>query len=328
MSLSQMKADLHDRLWNAQQRWFDMQDEGPISKYGIKMAGVRDFRDQNHYMRPILFTGRTRTTYERVLKGFLDFAHAKFGVERLDNIDTKHAKAFLDDSIQRGLAAKTLHMHRSALAKIFACIGKTESGAALSRKYGAKIRELVAAGAIAGPKRSTPSREAVERAIEVLREWDERAGKRAYHLAARLQLESGARSISVTARLTKASLKGPYVIECKGKGGQLISTSVSPGLYDAISDHLDKAGEPLADLRGYQAAWRRAIQAAEGRVTGTHGLRRLSTQQFYRSEYARLLTSGVSPDDARRVAREAAVERLGHSRDRIDQANCYLGPAA
>lgn len=328
MSLSQMKADLHDRLWNAQQRWFAMRGGGQISKHDVKMAGVREYQDPNHFMRPILFTGRTRTTYERVLKGFLDFAHEKFGVQRLDDIDAKHGKAFLEDAIQRGLAAKTLHTCRSALAKGFALVGKTASGASLSRKFGQRIRDLVDAGVVAGPTRATPSREVVERAIEVLREWDERAGGRAYHLAARLQLETGARSVSVTERFTKLSLKGAGVVECRGKGGQSTHSSVSPELYARLEDYLNRVGGPLADRRRYQAAWRRAIDAAGGRVTGTHGLRRLSTHDFYRDHYARRVAVGSSPSEARRAARQDAVLRLGHSRDRSDQAACYLGPAA
>jgi hypothetical protein len=103
---------------------------------------------------------------------------------------------------------------------------------------------------------------------------------------------------------------------------------VSADLYAAVAGHLDATGGSLADRRGYQAAWRRAVEAAQGRVTGTHGLRRLSTQDFYRREYARLLAGGASPAEARQAAREEAVQRLGHNRDRSDQAACYLGEAA
>lgn len=333
MSLNGMKRDLHDRLWNAQQRWFAMRGAGQVSKFDMKKAGIREFRDPNHYLRPLLFTGRTRTTYERVLKCFVEFAHARFGVQKFDDIDTKHGKAFLDDAIQRGLAAKTLHVYRSALAKGFALIGKTASGESLSRKFGARIRDLVVAGAIPGPARVTPSHAVVERAIDILRDWDarhfERTGEpRAYHLAALLQLETAARGVSVTDRLTKDCLKGDSHLDVIGKGGQVILTQVTPGLYAAISEHLGNSGRTLADLRGYQAAWRRAVVATGGRTTGTHGLRRLSTQEFYREKYAQLLANGSSPEEARQEARQEAVQRLGHSRDRGDQAVCYLGSAA
>jgi len=103
---------------------------------------------------------------------------------------------------------------------------------------------------------------------------------------------------------------------------------VSADLHAAIAAHLDFAGEIRIERRAYQAAWRRAVIAAGGRATGTHGLRRLSTREFYRAEYARLLAAGASPALARQQARAAAVERLGHSRDRADQASCYLGDAA
>lgn len=81
------------------------------------MAGVKKANDRNYRMRPVLFSGRSRVTCERVLKSFLEFAHAGFGVQRLDDLDTPHAKAFLDDGIERGLAAETLRPPRSALAK-------------------------------------------------------------------------------------------------------------------------------------------------------------------------------------------------------------------
>ncbi|MGH9784620.1 MAG: hypothetical protein ACRD88_10570 [Terriglobia bacterium] len=83
-------------------------------------------------------------------------------------------------------------------------------------------------------------------------------------------------------------------------------------------------------IQRYRTAWRRAVLAAGGRVTGTHGLRRRSAQDFYRDEYHRhrRLAAGNSPPQARREARAEAVERLGHGRDRADQAACYLGQAA
>ncbi len=46
-------------------------------------------------------------TYEHILKSFLDLVHAKFGVQHLDDIDTPHAKAFLEEGIQWGITAKT-----------------------------------------------------------------------------------------------------------------------------------------------------------------------------------------------------------------------------
>jgi integrase len=332
MSLSQMKADLHDRLWNAQQRWFEMCAEG-WTKHEVKMAGVKDANDQNFHMRPILFAGRSRVTYERILKSFLTFAHERFDVQRLDDIDTKHAKAFLDDGIQRGLAAKTLHTQRSALAKAFALVGKTASGAALSRKYGEKIRDLVTAGSIAGPERATPSPEVVQRAIEILRGWDLRHQERtkrprAYHVVARLQVETAARGVSSTTRLRLENLKEGNVVEIVGKGGQALRLVISPDLYVAVQHFLSQNPGILADRDGYRTAWRRAIMVAGGRVTGTHGLRRRSAQDFYRTEYRKRLAAGASPAQARREARAETVERLGHSRDRVDQASCYLGPAA
>jgi hypothetical protein len=232
-----------------------------------------------------------------------------------------------------GLAAKTLHRHRSALAKLFALVGKAESGAALSRKYGTKIRDLVKRGIIPGPKRATPSPEVVRKAGEILKAWDqrhqERTGRpRAYHLAARLQLETSARSISSTMRLDLDALKDGNMVELRGKGGKAIRLAISADLYSDIREYLGQNPGILADRDGYRTAWRRAVMAASGRVTGTHGLRRRSAQDFYEQEYHRRVAAGASPVDARREARADAVERLGHSRGRADQAGWYLDPAA
>ncbi len=329
--LSQMKADLHDRLWNAQQRWFEMRDQG-WTKYAIKTEGIRQAGDPNLLMRPILFTGRTRTTYEGVLKCFLEFAHEKFEVQRLDDVGTPHARAFLDDAIRRGLAAKTLQLYRSALAKLGALTGQSASFAALSVKYGDRIRDLVASEHLAGPERATPSLEVAHEAVEILREWDDRhrlrTGRpRAYHLAARLQIETAARSVSASTRVTLGALKDGHRIALVGKGGRILECEVSPDLHAALRRFLTANPGGLADLPGYRMAWRRAIQTAGGRITGTHGLRRRSIREFYGDEYRRLLAGGAAPDVARREARARAVERLGHGRDRREQAACYLDPA-
>lgn len=192
---------------------------------------------------------------------------------------------------------------------------------------------MVAAGTVPGPERATPSCEVVERAIEILRGWDtryqERTGHpRAYHLAARLQVETAARSVSSTTRITLESLKDGNRLKLVAKGGQVLLMSISPDLHATICQYLQASPGVLADLNGYRTAWRRAVLAAGGRVTGTHGLRRRSAQDFYRDEYHHRLAAGSSPAEARQDARAEAVERLGHSRDRADQAACYLGPAA
>jgi len=267
------------------------------------------------------------------LKSFVEFAHEKFGVERLEDLSRHEFKAFIEDGIARRLAASTLEARCSHLAKLGALIGRSEEFFAQSRRWASSIRQMAREGVLKEPERLTPTPETVNRAVDILRSWDQeqmaRTGKpRAYHLAARLQLETAGRSISVTERLTRDCLKERHQIELNGKGGRRVLVPVSSDLYAAIAAHLDSAGEFRIDQRAYQTAWRRAIFAAGGRAAGTHGLRRLSTRQFYRAEYARLIAGGKCPAQARQQARAAAVERLGHSRNRADQAACYLGDAA
>jgi len=330
--LADMKKDLHDRLWNAQQRWFALRDQGQ-TKRQLKLRGIREAGDPNLHFRPLIFTGATKRAIEETLKSFVKFAHERFGAQRLEEIGKREFRAFIEEGIARGLAASTLETRCSHLVKFGCLTGQAQSGIALGRKLQCRIREMKKEASHSGPERLTPSRETAERAIEILRAWDARhearTGRpRAYHLVARLQLATSARSVSVTERLTQDCLKRANFIQCIGKGGRPVLAPVPPDLYAAVSEYLHRTGEPLADRDGYRMAWRRAVQAGRGKATGTHGLRRQAARRFYSDAYARMTANGMSPEEARRQARAEAVERLGHSRDRTDQASCYLGPAA
>lgn len=318
MSLHEMKDELHDGLWNAQQEWFEMREEGE-TKHGLKMAGLRDAGDPNHYTRGVLFAGTTRATYERDLREFAKFCHERYGVQHLRDITAKHAKAYLEKSIDERWAAKTLHKLRSELVKLGALIGKTASFVALSAKYGDIIRGLQAAEVVSGPTCETPSADVVARAVEVLRERDER-----YYLAARLQLETAGRSVSCTDRITKDSLKDGNVVEIVGKGGKVQAMVISAELHAKLKAHLEAHPGPLANRNAYRAALARAMRDVGGRVPGSHGMRRRSTQDYFRERYRARRRAGQTPAQARTGARRDAVERLGHSRDREDQANAYL----
>lgn len=326
-----MRQEVHDRLRSAFDRWQSLR--GTTTKFELKLRGLREHQDPQFFLRPLVFTGETLRSYDAVLKDFVAFAEREFGITRLEEIGKREFRAFMDQGVEQGLAAKTLHRHRSALAKAFALVGKSASGAALSKAYGRRIRELVSAGRLLGPARATPAAEIVHRAIEFLRDWDARHfartdQPRAYQLAARLQLETSCRSVSATTRVTADSLMGGCKIRLVGKGGRVLNYSLPPDLYGILRSYLVFYPGPLADPAGYRMAYRRAIRAAGGRVSGTHGLRRHSAQTFYRAEYARRLFGGASPEEARQGAREDAVERLGHSRNRTDQAATYLGDAA
>ncbi len=330
--LTDMKKDLHDRLWNAQQRWFTLRDQG-TTKRELKLRGIREAGDPNLHLRNLIFTGATKRAIEETLKSFIEFAHERFGAQRLEDIGKREFRAFIEDGIARGLAASTLEARCSHLVKFGCLTGQAQSSIALGRKLQRQIRELKEKGSLPAIERITPSQETADRAIDLLRSWDERheartGDPRAYHLVARLQLATSARSLSVTNRLTADRLKGGYVIEVLGKGGRAVLAPVSPDLYAAVLSYLQRTGGFLADRDGYRMAWRRAIQVARGRATGTHGLRRQAARGFYSETYAVMIARGMSPQEARKQARAEAVERLGHSRDRADQAACYLGPAA
>jgi hypothetical protein len=125
--------------------------------------------------------------------------------------------------------------------------------------------------------------------------------------------------------VTAASLLAGQRIALSAKGGRVEEYVLSPELHGLLSLYLGAYAGPLADRDGYRAAWRRAVEAAGGRVTGTHGLRRLSAQDFYRRLYRAAVGDALSPQAAAERAAGDVIERLGHSRDRADHRQIYLG---
>ena len=61
-----------------------------------------------------------------------------------------------------------------------------------------------------------------------------------------------------------------------------------------------------------------------GKVTGTHGARRLAARDRYRTDYRSAVASGLDPKAAAEKAGGDAIEALGHSRNRRDHRRWYL----
>ncbi|HXX92271.1 MAG TPA: site-specific integrase [Planctomycetota bacterium] len=323
-----LRQDVHDRLWRAFQRWEELRKTG-LSKYDLKMRGIREAGDPSRFTGAILFTGCTLRSYEGVLKEFVEFAQTQHPVSCLEDIGKKDFRAFMDRAIAEGLAVKTLNRYRSALVKLGCLTGQAQSFIALGQKYGWRIRSLARAGQLPTPARATPNREVLERAIAILKAWDARHFARtdeyrAYHLAARLQLETAARSVSATERVAAESLREGNQIELVGKGGKVQTFTLSADLHRALARYLARTPGPLAQRRGYQSAYARAVVAAGGRVTGTHGVRRLAARNKYAAEYRAAVGSGMDPRAAAAKAAGDAVEALGHSRYRRDHRLWYL----
>lgn len=329
MSISQMKSELHARLWAAQQRWFAQKAQGE-SKLSLKLQGLGQRGEATFATRLILFTGATRIAYERELKRFLDYAHDVLG--RTDNaqIDKRDFRAYLESRIAQGAAATELNKIRAAVVKFGALYGKWESFHAMSRKLGVRIRDLK----LPAPRRPHVSVDIRQAALCRLRELDAQAEARSgrprgYALALELQKEASLRSIEATDRFkaqSLVSLEGDQGrIAILGKGGRPRSALISERLYERLQMHFCKSSEPtLARLRSYQVALRRAILAAGGQATGSHAQRRTSAVELKNLKYREHLAAGMTTGSARKQAVEDTVEHLGHSRTRKDLASAYL----
>jgi hypothetical protein len=334
MGLNEMKKEMHQQLWDAQQKWFKLKDEG-WTKHELKMEGIRQKGDMFYATRDILFTGTTRMAYEKELRKFIDYAVKDRGKTHNVQINKNDFRAYMNARIAAGDSKKELDKVRAACVKFGAVYGKWESFHAASIKFGEKIRELSRDGLLRGPERPHVTPEVRAAVIGHLRHLDvlseRRTGNpRGYALALELQKEASLRSIEATDRFTAKSLLGLNgdrgQISILGKGGRVRTATISKNLYDRLVAHFARSKrESLAPRRAYQVSVRRATLAVGGHATGTHAHRRTSAEELKNEKYRKHLEKGETTQNARKLAVEETVEHLGHSRNRKDLAAAYLG---
>ncbi len=323
--LSAMKEELHQRLWSAQERWFALQGTG-VGKHDLKMAGLREHGDAYHATRRLLFWGKTRVDYERVLKRFVEFCHER-GRERNADIDKRNMRDYIEHLIDRGATASYLDKVKSAIVKFGAAYGKYESFKAAGRKIAANIRERVAARTTAGPSHQRLTPEVAQRALDRLRELDDRFEiktglPRGYHLAAELQSRCGLRAFEATERMTLDRIVG---CDVRGKGGRERGLPIPQDLLDRLHEFFAATGAScLAPRRAYETAIGRAVRAVGGRATGTHARRRLWADDFKNARYRDYLSQGLASAVSSERALADTLEALGHGRDRRELRRAYL----
>jgi hypothetical protein len=333
MGISAMKDELHAKLWQAQQRWFSLKDQG-YTKHDLKIQGLRERGDMFYATRGIIFTGATRLAYEHELKRFLDYAHTVRGKADNNQIDKKDFRAYMETRLTQGGAKAEMNKIRAAIVKFGALYGKWESFHALSKKVGEQIRELSRSGQLRGPSRPHVSPELRAAVLDRLRHLDglaeiRKGEPRGYALALELQKEGSLRSIEATERFTRERLIGlegdKGRIAIVGKGGRIRTAMISKDLYSRLEGHFSRAKAPtLGPLRAYQVAVRRSTLAVGGQATGTHAHRRTSAEELKNAKYKDHLKDGKTTRKASEMAVQDAVEHLGHSRNRKDLARAYL----
>ena len=333
MGISRMKDELHAKLWQAQQRWFSLKDQG-YTKHDLKVKGLRERGDMFYATRGIIFTGATRLAYEQELKRFLDYAHAVRGKTDNSYIDKKDFRGYMEARMAEGGAKAEMNKIRAAVVKFGALYGKWESFHALSKKLGEKIRELSRSGQLRGPARPHVTPEVRQAVLERLRALDSKAEARTglprgYALALELQKEASLRSIEATDRFGRQSLAGLHGdkgrISIIGKGGRFRTALISADLYRRLEAHFGRSKVAvLAPRRAYQVAVRRAVLAVGGTSTGSHAQRRTSAVEKKNAKYRDHLIDGRTTKKARELAVGDTIEHLGHSRNRNDLVEAYL----
>jgi hypothetical protein len=79
---------------------------------------LREQGDAYYATRRLLFWGKTRVDYERVLKRFIEFCHER-GRERNADIDKRDMRDYLEQLIAREAKASYLEKIKSAISSVF-----------------------------------------------------------------------------------------------------------------------------------------------------------------------------------------------------------------
>lgn len=236
--------------------------------------------DPTHSHYECIASYRTMETYRNVWNNFGHYLREHWGLKDMERIEEEHVRAYIEYKIE-------YYPTRSYAAKLVAAIGKLETALRryTYRKHGvaqhydfsvrfellhnARNLDMLAEGceerAYGDP----------DRVVESLVDSKHR-------LAARIQLEGGARAEGVTLvrrdqlvgfRFDEIEGVEKGVLVTKEKGGKVGEVSISIEAYTLLQNYIDKEGRFSLRYRDYAADIAKAARSCGERRKGSHGLR-------------------------------------------------------
>ena len=256
----------------------------------------------------------TADAYRSVWRDLLEFVRDEFRVKDAERLEVQHVQAFLESKIEAGVAYATFAQYAAACTKLEQALnryaGKNNTGRSYDITSGlADVRREAAA-----ELRRFDQNRAYPAPDALIRELDNGI----YQLAARIQLEGGAR-ISEIALIKPGQLRGGTVEPVTGqrmgayhvrsKGGHQRNIYLPPDTYHALAMHLSDNDALVIDKDAYRLSLRDAAAASQQPYSGSHGLRHNAAQT-----YLRIVQDGGATYEQ---AMLATSYFLGHSRASI-----------
>lgn len=237
-----------------------------------------------------IYSIRTADAYRSVWRQVGTFARDTFNIKKLENLTGEHVEAFLKTKIQNNVAHSTLANYAAALEKLETALNgyARVHGTGLTYAFSENI-----ASARAMAKNSLERFDG-SRAYDRPEDLVKSLKSRDHQLAARIQLESGAR-VDECNHLTHQSLrgfvkdrftgetKGVFFVE-NGKGGKSGEKYVDRETYQALKERIGSTAEGrfCFKYRNYLRDLKKAADRTQQEYQASHGLRWNFAQHRFR----------------------------------------------
>lgn len=269
-----------------------------------KKGERRDFATVAKHM-PV-YSNRTKSGYLKTWTAFFKYIRENYGVNDVRRVKRWHVEDFLKDMIDRDVAVTSYKTYSAAMSKLEVGMNKVRKyplhySDTLQRMSKSASGDLV----LNDSRRAYVDPEAAINQVE----------NKIYRLAARMQLEGGARISEVSELKAGRNLKGinngyGHIFLSNTKGGRKRMMKVSEEVYRQVEEIVKTDGVFEFVRNDYRRSLSKAfIQRGEA-WTGTHGLRwNFAQRRFYEVQSVDGLTFNE--------ALQAVSYELGHSRPKV-----------
>ena len=259
-----------------------------------------------------IYGSKTYSRYKSIIKQFLDFSKANFGVKDAFLVTPEHVEAWLVSKIDNKVAYATIRTYASALEKMD--VARERYRETMSKKHLKRIvnqsaewsQTISEVRAIAKDQLESfvPSRAYAETET-IFKEIQDPM----HELVARLQHDGGGR-ISEVKKLTARNLPEHGKLHLiNTKGGRPRTVRIPPRLWERVNNVIEQNGELSVNYSKYNKDLKIAVAKVGQQWHGTHGLR----YNYARHRMEALLANGVEE----KTAWLKVSKLLGHNRASI-----------
>ncbi|MEA2019743.1 MAG: tyrosine-type recombinase/integrase [Campylobacterota bacterium] len=275
------------------------------------------FGQNGHQVSPLIHSYKYQNDVKNTALQLASFAYENYTIRDIEKINNEIIYKFIEEKIEQGLKFRTISTYIGHMQKIF--LGLQNIARHKGKKYSAfdefglqKLTQLKKEKT----KKSLYQNRAYKNTASIISNFENEDNK----LVAKLQVEAGVR-VAEGLKFKPEQFKSNNMIEVKIKGGNKILVKVSNEIYNKLKTrvlHACKNGKIglKIEYKDYYKDFKNAVEMANEKWTGTHGLR-YSYAQRRMAELA--LDATITFEEARLIV----SKEMGHKRSKI--TSHYLG---